>query len=68
MEFLDQENHEICEEVTTLSDRYERLTAMMEALVAAQNPPLPPPPTPLQRTDSVAPIKAPQHHMPYGFP
>ena len=49
---------------------------MKETLVVAQNQP-PPPLTPLQRTViskivstpiSVAPVNAPQHHMPFGFP
>lgn len=49
MDHLEQENRELREEVTILKDSFERLTAMVEALVAANNPPLPPQ-TPLQRT------------------
>ena len=37
MDHLEKENRELHEEVTTLRDNYERLTAMMETLVAAQN-------------------------------
>ncbi|XP_050897015.1 uncharacterized protein LOC127103815 [Lathyrus oleraceus] len=49
----------------------------MEALVASQNQPPPPPQTPLQRTVifeiaskpiSMAPVNSPQHHMPTSFP
>ncbi|XP_050908725.1 uncharacterized protein LOC127122428 [Lathyrus oleraceus] len=43
MDRLEQENCELCEEVTILRDNYERLTAMTETLVAAQNQPPPPP-------------------------
>lgn len=39
MDLLEQENHELCEVVTTLRENYERLTSMMTALVAAQNHP-----------------------------
>lgn len=35
MDRLEQENRELCEEVTTLRDGYERITAMMEALAEA---------------------------------
>lgn len=43
MEQLEQENQEIMEEVTSLKGSLERLTKMMETLVAAQNqPPLEP--------------------------
>ena len=74
---LEQENRELREEVNTLRHNYERLTSMMETLVAAQNQPPPPPQTPLQRTVifeivfmpiPMAPVSASQHHMPYGFP
>lgn len=82
MDRLEQENSELHDEVTTLRDNYERLTAMMETLLAAQNQPPPPPPppppqTPIQRTVIskivsspifVAPISAPHHYMPSGFP
>jgi hypothetical protein len=50
MDLLEQESRELREEVTILRDGYERLTAMMEALAAAQNQPPPAPPAPLQRT------------------
>jgi uncharacterized protein involved in exopolysaccharide biosynthesis len=46
MDRLEQENRELCEEVTTLRDNYERITAMMKTLVAAQNQPPPSPQTP----------------------
>ncbi|CAL5196938.1 unnamed protein product [Lathyrus oleraceus] len=77
MDRLEKENSELYEEVTTLRDGYERLTAMMEALATAQNQLPPPPLTPLQRTliskivstpIMIVPINAPQHHMPSGFP
>lgn len=76
MDRLEQENRELRKELTTLRDSYERLTAMMETLVATQNQ-SPPPQTPLQRTViskivsmpiSVAQVSAPQDHMPLGFP
>ena len=80
MDQLQQENRELREEVSTLKDSLERLTAMMESMVAAQNQPPPPPPlqTPIQRTViseivstpiSVAPVvSVPQYSMPAGFP
>ena len=37
MSQLEQENQELGEEVITLKDSLERLTAMMDTLVAAQN-------------------------------
>ncbi|XP_050902019.1 uncharacterized protein LOC127109679 [Lathyrus oleraceus] len=50
MDHLEQENRELLEEVNTLRDNFERLTAMMETLADAQNQPPPPPPqTPLKR-------------------
>ena len=39
MEDLEQENHELREEVTTLRTRMEKLTALVESLMAAQNLP-----------------------------
>ena len=39
MEDLEQENHELREEVTTLHVRMEKLTALVESLMAAQNQP-----------------------------
>lgn len=76
-DLLEQENRELCEEMTTLRDEYERLTSMMEASAATQNQPTHPPPTPLQRIMIseivsmlvfMAPVSAPHHHMPSGFP
>ncbi|XP_058783715.1 uncharacterized protein LOC131658438 [Vicia villosa] len=43
MEDLEQENHEFRDEVTTLRVGVERLTALVESLVAARNQPSPPP-------------------------
>ncbi|XP_050896377.1 uncharacterized protein LOC127103140 [Lathyrus oleraceus] len=77
MDRLEQENHKIREEVNTLRDNSGKLTAMMETLVTAQNQPPPSPQTLLQTTViseivstpiSVAPVSAPQHRMPPGFP
>ena len=78
MDQLKQENRELREEVSTLKDSLERLSAMMESLVAAQNQPPSPPPSPVQRTIiseivsvpvSVAPAASvPQHSMPPDFP
>ncbi|XP_058741750.1 uncharacterized protein LOC131614140 [Vicia villosa] len=42
MEDLEQENHEFRDEVTTLRVGVERLTALVESLVAARNQPSPP--------------------------
>ncbi|XP_058755096.1 uncharacterized protein LOC131628252 [Vicia villosa] len=42
MEDLEQENHEFHDEVTTLRVGVERLTALVESLVAARNQPSPP--------------------------
>ncbi|XP_058766882.1 uncharacterized protein LOC131640501 [Vicia villosa] len=43
MEDLEQENHEFRDEVTTLRVGVEKLTALVESLVAARNQPSPPP-------------------------
>lgn len=76
MDHLEQKNCELREEVTTLRERFERLTAMMEVLVASHNQ-LPPPQTPPQRTMISEIIFMPilmdrvcasQHHIPLGFP
>ncbi|XP_058726198.1 uncharacterized protein LOC131597523 [Vicia villosa] len=42
MEDLEQENHELRDEVTTLRVGVEKLTALVESLVAARNQPSPP--------------------------
>ncbi|GAU51647.1 hypothetical protein TSUD_414690 [Trifolium subterraneum] len=76
---LEQENRELHEEVTTLRAGMERLTAMVESLIAAQNQsPTPPSPrstqAPVQTTEvvniptSVPPVGAPQYQMPEGYP
>ena len=39
MENIEQENHELRDEVTALKDGMANLTALMESLVAAQNQP-----------------------------
>ena len=77
MDQLEQENRELREEVTTLKDTMERLSLMVETLIAAQNRPT----TPLQRTvisEIVSspivgvPVNAPQYQMPpnrlWGMP
>ncbi|XP_050896210.1 uncharacterized protein LOC127102938 [Lathyrus oleraceus] len=73
----EKENRELGKEVTTLRENYERLSPMMETLVAAQNQPTPTPQTPLQRIViseivsmpvSMAPVNASHHHMPLSFP
>src|ERR1051325_8603278 len=46
MENLEQENRELREEVTSLRAGMANMTAMVEQLVAAQNKPLPHPPSP----------------------
>lgn len=80
MDHLEQENHELREEVTNFRENFERLNAMMEVLVAAQSQPPSPPPPPqnlLQRTMiseiiftpiPMALVNAPQHQMPSSFP
>ena len=40
MDNLEQENHELHEEISTFKAGMVNLTAMMESLVAAQNQPL----------------------------
>jgi hypothetical protein len=70
MDALEQENAELRGEVTTLKADLERLNAMVESLVAAQNQP--PPPKPPQTTPTtglvaqilIAPLSAPQYAMP----
>ncbi|XP_058776649.1 uncharacterized protein LOC131650968 [Vicia villosa] len=79
MEDLEQENHEFRDEVTTLRVGVERLTALVESLVAARNQPSPPPSpratqmqTKVQTTTicevsttsvSVAPTTGPSHYQ-----
>lgn len=77
MDRLEKENRELCKAVTTLRDRFEKLTAMMETLVATHKHPPPPHQTPLPRTVvseivstpiSVAPVSFLQHYMSPSFP
>ncbi|CAL5204479.1 unnamed protein product [Lathyrus oleraceus] len=77
MDQLKQENQELWEEVNTLKANVERLSNMMEALVAAQNHPSPNSQETIQRIMisgilstpiSMAPLSAPRYHMPSGFP
>ncbi|XP_050876219.1 uncharacterized protein LOC127079911 [Lathyrus oleraceus] len=81
MSQLEQENKELREEVITLKDSLERLTDMMETLVAAQNQSSNNSQDPLQRTTisknvstpiPVAPVNDQQYHMlpvfPWGIP
>lgn len=77
MDQLEQENQELREEVNTLKETMERLSNMMEALVAAQNQPSSNSQETIQRTViseivstlvSVAPLSALQYHMPSCFP
>lgn len=74
MEQLEQENHELREEVNSLKRNLDRLTTMKETLMDAQNQP---PPKPIQRTMisevvsmpiSMAPVNAPQYQMHPNFP
>ncbi|MCI65751.1 hypothetical protein A2U01_0087009, partial [Trifolium medium] len=65
MDALEQENTKLRGEVTTLKEDLERLNAMVESLVAAQNQPLPPQPSQAILTEmtiptSVAPSSAQQ--------
>ncbi|KAK2363606.1 hypothetical protein QL285_088571 [Trifolium repens] len=70
MDALEQENAELRGEVTTLKADLERLNAMVESLVAAQNQP--PPSKPPQTTPTtglvaqilIAPLSAPRYAMP----
>ena len=77
MDQLEQENQELQEEVNTLKVSWERFSNMVEALVAAQNQSSPNSQETIQRTMiskivstlvSVAPLSAPQYHMPSDFP
>lgn len=77
MSQLEQENQELREEVITLKDNLERLTAMMDTLVAAQNQSSNNSQYPLQRTSisenvstpiPVAAVNDQQYHMPPIFP
>ncbi|XP_050878840.1 uncharacterized protein LOC127082657 [Lathyrus oleraceus] len=77
MSHLEQENQGLREELITLKDSLERLTVMMDTLVAAQNQSSNNSQDPLQRTSisenvstpiPVAPINDHQYHMPPGFP
>ncbi|XP_050914788.1 uncharacterized protein LOC127129693 [Lathyrus oleraceus] len=77
MSHLEQENQELREEVITLKDSLERLTAMMDTLVVAQNQSSNNSQDPLQRTTisenvstpiPVAVVNDQQYHMPPGFP
>lgn len=62
----------------TLRDNYERLTDMLDTLLAAQNLPHPPPPQTLLQRIMISEIVSTlifvtlvstlQHHMPPGFP
>ena len=79
MEDLEQENHELHEEVTTLRVRMEKLTALVESLMVAQNQPstsaaeiqtsttvvseIVTAPTSVTQVNSLL-----QHQMPKGFP
>lgn len=74
MEQLEQENQELMEEVTSLKGSLERLTTIMETLVATQNQP---PSEPIQRTViskdvstpiSVAPVNTHQYQIQPNFP
>ena len=74
MEQLEQENQELRKEVASLKGNLERLTTMMQMLVAAQNQP---PLEHIQRTVilevmstpiSVSHVNAPQYQMHPNFP
>ena len=79
MEDLEQENHELREEVTTLRIGMEKLTALVESLMAAQNQPSTSAAEIQTSTTvvseivtaptSVTQVNSPlQHQMPKGFP
>ncbi|KAK2448950.1 hypothetical protein QL285_008189 [Trifolium repens] len=79
MEAIEQENTELREEITTLRADMERLNALVDSLVVAQNQPLTPRPlnTKAQTTViseivttpvSVAPVNTLQYTMPEGYP
>ncbi|KAK2427997.1 hypothetical protein QL285_026540 [Trifolium repens] len=79
MEAIEQENVELREEVTTLRAYMERLNALVDSLVVAQNQPLTPHPlnTQAQTTAiseivttpvSVVPVNTLQYTMPEGYP
>ncbi|XP_050878584.1 uncharacterized protein LOC127082391 [Lathyrus oleraceus] len=77
MNKLEQENQELRKEVITLKDSLERLTAMMDTLVAAQNQSSNNSQDPLQRTTISENVSTPipmvavndqQYQMPPGFP
>ena len=74
MENLEQENHELRDEVTALKAGMANLTSLMESLMAAQNQP---PLTQTQQTtlafkgpsvlNSVPPVVVSQNLMPQGY-
>ena len=79
MEDLEQENHELCEEVTTLRVGMEKLTSLVESLMVAQNQPstsaaeIQTPTTVVSEIvtapTSVTQVNYPlQHQIPKGFP
>ena len=75
MENLEQENHELHEEVTALKADMANLTALMESLVAAQNqPPLAQPQQTMVTSEAltvlvfVTPVTVVQNRMPQGYP
>ena len=79
MEDLEQENHELHGEVATLRNEMEKLTALVESLVAVQNQPstivaeiqtsTPVVSEIVTVPTSVTQINSPlQHQMPKGFP
>jgi hypothetical protein len=79
MEAIEQENTELREEVTTLREDMERLNALVDSLVVAQNQPLTPRPLNTQAQKiviseivttlvSVAPVNTLQYTMPESYP
>ena len=74
MDNLEQENRELHEEVSTLKAGMANLTALMEALAAAQNqaPSVQPQPTRAATEAPTVPVSATptvvQNRMPQGYP
>ena len=75
MEFLEQENQLLREEVASMRTKMDEMTELMKALTAAHNQPPPPPPISTQAEATVSivpewtiPVSTPPNPMPEGRP
>ncbi|KEH29757.1 hypothetical protein MTR_4g051492 [Medicago truncatula] len=75
MEFLEQENHLLREEVAAMRTKIDEMTELMKALTAAHNQPPPPPPISTQAEAIVSiapewaiPVSIPPNSMPESRP